>query len=74
MGLIESRFSSIGMITKVIRKIVGSRNERQIRHMQKTVTGINGLEPESQKLSDAGLRARTDEFRERRAAGEASGW
>ncbi len=58
------------MITKVIRKIVGSRNERQIRHMQKTVTGINGLEPESQKLSDAGLRARTDEFRERRAAGE----
>ena len=41
------------MITKVIRKIVGSRNERQIRHMQKTVTGINGLEPESQKLSDS---------------------
>ena len=58
------------MITKVIRKIVGSRNERQIRRMHKTVTGINALEPESQKLSDAGLRARTDEFRERRAAGE----
>ncbi len=58
------------MITNVIRKIVGSRNERQIRRMRKTVETVNVLEPEVQKLSDAELRARTDKFRERRAAGE----
>jgi preprotein translocase subunit SecA len=58
------------MITNVIRKIVGSRNERQIRRMRKTVESVNVLEPEASKLSDAELRARTDEFRERRAAGE----
>jgi len=58
------------MITKVIKKIVGSRNERQVRRMQKTVEGINALEAGLETLSDAELRARTDEFRERRAAGE----
>ena len=41
------------MITKAIRKIVGSRNERQIRRMQKTVEGINALEADVRKLSDA---------------------
>ncbi|MCK5366048.1 MAG: preprotein translocase subunit SecA, partial [Gammaproteobacteria bacterium] len=58
------------MIANVIRKIVGSRNERQIRRMRKTAESVNVLEPEVQKLSDAELRARTDKFRERRAAGE----
>ena len=59
------------MITKVFKKIVGSRNERQIRRMQKTVERINALEPEVQKLTDAELRARTETFRTRRADGEA---
>ncbi len=58
------------MITKAIRKIVGSRNERQVRRMRRMVEGINALEADVQKLSDAELRARTDEFRQRRAAGE----
>ncbi|NIW37061.1 MAG: preprotein translocase subunit SecA, partial [Gemmatimonadetes bacterium] len=58
------------MITKVIKKIVGSRNERQLKRMRKTVESINALEPDLQKLSDAELRARTDAFRERRAGGE----
>jgi preprotein translocase subunit SecA len=58
------------MITKAIRKIVGSRNERQIRAMRKTVESINALEADVQKLSDSDLRARTDVFRQRRAAGE----
>ena len=38
--------------------------------MRKSVESINALEPETQKLSDAELRARTDTFRERRGAGE----
>ncbi len=58
------------MITNVIRKIVGSRNERQVRRMRKTVESVNALEPEVQKLSDAEIRASTDRFRQRRAAGE----
>jgi preprotein translocase subunit SecA len=58
------------VITKVIRKIIGSRNERQIRRMQKTAESINALEAETRKLPDAGLRARTDDLRARRAAGE----
>jgi preprotein translocase subunit SecA len=58
------------MITKAIRKIVGSRNERQIRAMRKTVESINALEADVQKLSDSDLRSRTDVFRQRRAAGE----
>ena len=58
------------MITNVIRKIVGSRNERQVRRMRKTVESVNALEPEVQKLSDAEIRASTDKFRQRRAAGE----
>ena len=58
------------MITNVIRKIVGSRNERQIRRMRKSVESINAFEPELQKLSDDELRARTDVFRERRKGGE----
>ena len=58
------------MITNVLRKIVGSRNERQIRRMQKSVGAINALEPEMQKLTDAELRAKTDEFRRRRTDGE----
>ncbi len=58
------------MITKVIRKIVGSRNERQVRRMFKTVEHINALEADIQKRSDAELRSRTDEFRARRADGE----
>ena len=58
------------MITNVIRKIVGSRNQRQVRRMRKTVDSVNALEPDVRKLSDAELRAGTEKFRQRRAAGE----
>src|SRR5438309_857010 len=40
-------------------------NEREVARLRKTVTVINQLEPEIEKLSDEQLRARTDEFRER---------
>ena len=58
------------MITNVLRKIVGSRNERQVRRMQKSVGAINAFEPEMQKLTDAELSAKTDAFRQRLGAGE----
>ncbi|MDD4858868.1 MAG: preprotein translocase subunit SecA [Dehalococcoidales bacterium] len=42
-------------------------NEKEIKRIQPLVARINALEPEYQKLSDAGLRAKTDEFKSRLA-------
>jgi preprotein translocase subunit SecA len=58
------------MITKLIKKVVGSRNERLLKQYRRTAQAINALEPQIQKLSDAELRAKTEEFRERYKAGE----
>ena len=58
------------MLNKVFTRIFGSANERVVRRMQKTVDQINELEEKIQPLSDEQLKARTDEFRERLAAGE----
>ncbi len=45
-------------------------NEKQLKKLQPIVEQINGLEPEFEKLSDADLRAKTDEFRARLKDGE----
>ena len=58
------------MITNLLKKIFGSRNERLLRKYSQAVQAINVLEPELQKLSDADLRARTDTFKERLKNGE----
>jgi preprotein translocase subunit SecA len=46
-------------------KVFGTKNERVVKSLMPTVAAINALEPEMQKLSDAELRAKTDEFRRR---------
>jgi preprotein translocase subunit SecA len=58
------------MLDNFLKKIFGSRNDRLLKQYAKTVQQINALEPSIQKLSDAQLRARTDEFRERVQKGE----
>ncbi|TCK17326.1 protein translocase subunit secA [Thiogranum longum] len=58
------------MVTTILRKVFGSRNDRILKRLQKNVNKINALEPEVQKLSDDELRARTDEFRQRYQDGE----
>ncbi len=58
------------MITRVLTKIFGSRNQRLLKTYGRNVERINALEPEISALSDQALRARTDEFRKRFAAGE----
>lgn len=55
---------------KLIEKIFGSYSSREIKRIMPIVKQINGLEPEIKKLSDAELRAKTDEFKSRLAAGE----
>ena len=58
------------MVAKILRKVFGSRNDRVVKRMQKSVAKVNLLEPEVQKLSDDALRARTEEFKQRYQAGE----
>jgi preprotein translocase subunit SecA len=58
------------MISGILTKIFGSRNERLLKHYQRNIGRINALEPAVSALSDEQLRARTDEFRQRVAAGE----
>jgi len=58
------------LIGRMARAVFGSRNERLVRGYLERVERINALEPEMQSLSDEALRAKTDEFRERFAAGE----
>src|SRR6202000_1528298 len=58
------------MFNRALTSIFGSRNERVLRDLSKTVKRINALEPEFEKLSDDALRGKTDDFRQRLAAGE----
>ena len=53
------------MIDKVIAKVFGTKNDREIKRLMPRVLVINALEPEMQKLSDEQLRAKTEEFRKR---------
>ena len=53
------------MLNRFLTSIFGSRNERVLRQLGKVVTQINALEPKFQAMSDAELRAQTDEFRDR---------
>jgi preprotein translocase subunit SecA len=53
------------MIQDVLKKIFGSRNDRLLRQYQRQVRLANALEPVVEKLTDAELRAKTDEFRAR---------
>jgi preprotein translocase subunit SecA len=58
------------MVSKILRKVFGSRNDRLIKRMSKLVEVINGIEPQMQALSDEQLRAKTTEFRKRLEQGE----
>ncbi|WP_027966541.1 preprotein translocase subunit SecA [Halomonas halocynthiae] len=58
------------MFSKVLRKVVGSRNEREVKRLRKPVARVNALEETLAALSNDELRARTDMFRERLAQDE----
>ena len=58
------------MVSAVVRKLFGSRNERLIKAYTKATKRINAYEPEVQGLSDEDLRSNTDLFRERLDKGE----
>ena len=58
------------MLSKLLTKVFGSRNDRTLRRMNKTVEIVNRMEPDMEKLTDEQLAAKTIEFRERLEKGE----
>ena len=58
------------MISKVLKKLFGSRNDRLLKTYQKNVRLINQFEPDLERLSDEALKSKTSEFKERLASGE----
>ena len=58
------------MVTGILRKVFGSRNDRLLKTFGKTVLEINGHEAALVGLSDAELQAKTPEFKQRLAQGE----
>ena len=58
------------MLTKIAKKIFGSRNDRLLKHYRKIVAKINSLEEQTKALSDEQLQAKTAEFKQRLANGE----
>ncbi|MGH8471910.1 MAG: preprotein translocase subunit SecA, partial [Gammaproteobacteria bacterium] len=57
-------------VAGLLRRVFGSRNDRLLKRMAKTVAEINAHEPQCQALSDEQIAAKTGEFRDRYAAGE----
>jgi preprotein translocase subunit SecA len=58
------------MISKLLKSVFGSRNDRLLKQYRQTIARINALEPAVQALSDEALQAKTDEFRQRVGKGE----
>ncbi|MBK8814796.1 MAG: preprotein translocase subunit SecA [Methylococcaceae bacterium] len=58
------------MLSKLVRIIFGSRNDRLVKKKKKLVKRINALSAEYEKLSDEALRKKTQEFRDRLNNGE----
>ncbi|MDP9046476.1 MAG: preprotein translocase subunit SecA [Pseudomonadota bacterium] len=59
------------MLPKLLTSIFGSRNDRLLKQYRQVVAQINALEPQFEALDDSALVAKTAEFRQRFAQGEA---
>ena len=58
------------MFAPLLKKLFGSKNEREVKRMLKTVSIVNAFEEKMVALSDEQLRGKTAEFKERLAKGE----
>ncbi|MGL4356684.1 MAG: preprotein translocase subunit SecA [Aeromonas popoffii] len=58
------------MISTLLTKIIGSRNDRTLKALRKIVRQINAMEPQYEALSDSELQAKTAEYRQRLEQGE----
>ncbi|WP_299264162.1 preprotein translocase subunit SecA [uncultured Psychrosphaera sp.] len=58
------------MISSLLTKMFGSRNQRTLKQLNKTVQTVNALEPQFESLTDQELKAKTAEFKARLAENE----
>ena len=58
------------MISNIVKKVFGSRNDRLVKSKQKNIKKINDLEASIKALNDEALKAKTEEFRRRFEQGE----
>ncbi|WP_119694848.1 preprotein translocase subunit SecA [Ectopseudomonas oleovorans] len=58
------------MFAPLLKKLFGSKNEREVKRMLKAVQSVNVLEEQMIALSDEQLRGKTEEFKARLAKGE----
>ena len=58
------------MFAPLLKKLFGSKNEREVKRLLKAVQSVNAFEEKMVALSDEQLRAKTAEFKERLAKGE----
>ncbi|MCB2185418.1 MAG: preprotein translocase subunit SecA [Deltaproteobacteria bacterium] len=58
------------MFGKIIKMVVGTKNERELKKLRPLVEVVNSLEPKMEKLSDQALAALTGEYRQRLDNGE----
>ena len=60
----------VDAVFKVLRKVMGSQNERELKRLGPRVQAINALEPKYEGLTDAQLREEADRLRDRVSGGE----
>lgn len=60
----------VDMFAPLMKKLFGSKNEREVKRMLKAVQSVNALEEQMLSLSDEQLRDKTEEFKARIAQGE----
>jgi len=53
------------LLGDLLKKIVGNKNERELRRLQPLLLKVNSLEPSMEKLSDEEMRGKTAEYREK---------
>ena len=58
------------MVQKILQIVFGTSHDREMKKIQPTVDKINQLEPAMEKLSDAELKQKSEEFRKRLKEGE----
>ncbi len=60
----------MAIITKILEKVIGTKNERELKKLWPIVHKINELEPEVSSLSDEALAKKTEKFKKRLEDGE----
>ncbi|CEG55484.1 preprotein translocase subunit SecA [Stutzerimonas stutzeri] len=60
----------VDMFAPLLKKLFGSKNEREVKRMLKAVQSVNALEEQMLSLSDEQLRSKTEEFKARLEKGE----